>query len=85
MTLGLVVLVGCFECVLQLKAMALSYGSHLLALSGKEQPGLKSFPQLIRFSLRIPMAQARPFLSENGVSTTPEDKKSSSTFMSLNP
>ena len=56
-----------------MKAMALSNGSHLLALYGKEQPGLDSFPQFIRLSVRIPMAQARPILSEKGVSTTSED------------
>ena len=84
MTLGLVVLVGCFECFLQMKAMVLSNGSHLLALYGKEQPGLDSFPQFIRFSVRIPIAEARPILSEKGVSSTSEDKDAWSTLMSWN-
>ena len=84
MTLGLVVLVGCFECFLQMKAMVLSNGSHLLALYGKEQPGLDSFPQFIRFSVRIPIAEARPILSEKGVSSTSEDEYAWSTLMSWN-
>jgi hypothetical protein len=75
---------ACLECFLQMKAMALSNGSLLLALSGKEQPGLGSFPQFIRFSVRIPMAQARPILSEKGVSSTSEDEYAWSTLMSWN-
>ena len=77
-------MMACLECFLQMKAMALSNGSLLLALSGKEQPGLGSFPQFFRFSVRIPMVQARPIFSEKEVSTTSEDKKAWSTLMSLN-
>ena len=77
-------MMACLECFLQMKAMALSNGSHLLALYGKAQPGLDSFPQFIRFSVRIPIAEARPILSEKGVSSTSEDKDAWSTLMSLN-